>query len=383
MDERRIGFLDFLRGFSLLGILIVNLPYFAKPMYLVGAKEENSQILDFVATWIVAGFFEFKFYLLFSFLFGFAFFLQMQTGSNASYFRRIFALLAIGILHGIFLFLGDILFSYGVLGILLWFVRNRDARWLLQFSFFCLVLALVFRSLFLFWGDEYKAQYLADLPRLIEESRKAYLGGFWESSLQRAKETYLSLPILILYQWPSALAMFALGLAAAKSEVFSDLQKTKELLSKYFIPLFLLGILGNVIYTADSRHLLPEDWNKLVKFLLLISEVFGAPALSFCYVFLLLVYYKNTISVADRPWFETMGRLSLSNYLGESLVCAWVFCGWGLGKFDSVGNYILLLLGPAIWIGLSALTLAWSRYYSYGPAEWLLRSWTHWKRILS
>lgn len=352
-------------------------------MYLVGAKEENSQILDFVATWIVAGFFEFKFYLLFSFLFGFAFFLQMRTGSNASYFRRIFALLAIGILHGIFLFLGDILFSYGVLGILLWFVRNRDARWLLQFSFFCLVLALVFRSLFLFWGDEYKAQYLADLPRLIEESRKAYLGGFWESSLQRAKETYLSLPILILYQWPSALAMFALGLAAAKSEVFSDLQKTKELLSKYFIPLFLLGILGNVIYTADSRHLLPEDWNKLVKFLLLISEVFGAPALSFCYVFLLLVYYKNTISVADRPWFETMGRLSLSNYLGESLVCAWVFCGWGLGKFDSVGNYILLLLGPAIWIGLSALTLAWSRYYSYGPAEWLLRSWTHWKRILS
>ncbi|TGK07926.1 DUF418 domain-containing protein [Leptospira semungkisensis] len=382
ITHKRIGFIDFLRGFALFGILVVNLPYFSKPMFLVASLHENSTLLDSIGSWIVAFFFESKFYVLFSFLFGYGFSMQMDSSesskANFEYFRRIFALIILGILHGIFLFLGDILFSYGILGIALWFLRKKSPIWLLRFSFLCLLLAIAGRIVLFAAEDSFRAFLANHLTQILEETRKAYLGSFWENAIQRSKETFSSFRFLVLYQWPSILAMFSLGLAAAKKSIFADWGEARLFLSKYFPWMLILGVLGNLLYTLHSRHVFPEDLNKSLKFFLVCLDPISAPALTFCYVYILGNYYASSKSLADKPWFETAGRLSLTSYLGESLVCTWIFCGWGLGYFDQLGSYIVLLLSVPIWIFWVGFSALWDRFFSLGPMEWLLRSWTYW-----
>ncbi|TGM89770.1 DUF418 domain-containing protein [Leptospira licerasiae] len=383
--KNRIGFIDFLRGFALLGILAVNLPYFSKPMYLVASLGENSTLLDSIGSWIVAFFFESKFYVLFSFLFGYGFFIQLEnnteTDSKSRYFRRILGLGILGFLHGIFLFIGDILLSYSILGALLWFLRNKSSSWLLRLSLFCLVIAMFCRIGMSMAEVELKSQLEASLPRLLEESRKAYLGGFWESNIQRTKDTILSIPFLVFYQWPTVLSMFCLGFYAAKNSLFTDWEKIRPGFKRVFPWALIFGISGNLLYTLHSRHILPENQSISLKILYAISDTFSAPALTFCYVYLLGNYYNSGKSYTDRIWFETMGKLSLTCYLGESLVCTWIFCGWGLGYFDQIGSYIVLLLTVPIWIFFGIFSLVWKRTFSLGPMEWILRSWTYWKMI--
>ncbi|GBF38878.1 DUF418 domain-containing protein [Leptospira johnsonii] len=383
--KNRIGFIDFLRGFALLGILVVNLPYFSKPMYLVASLGENSTLLDSIGSWIVAFFFESKFYVLFSFLFGYGFFIQLEnnpeTNSKSRYFRRILGLGILGLLHGVFLFIGDILLSYAILGALLWFLRNKSSSWLLKFSLSCLVIAVFCRIGMSFAEGEFRSQLEVNLPRLLQESRKAYLGGFWESTVQRTKDTILSIPFLVFYQWPSVLSMFALGFYAAKNSIFTDWENTKPELKKLFPWALIFGIIGNFVYTLHSRHILPENQGVFLKILFAISDTFSAPALTFCYVYLLGNYYNSERSFADRVWFESMGKLSLTCYLGESLVCTWIFCGWGLGYFDQIGSFIVLILTVPIWIFWGIFSMVWKRTFSLGPMEWILRSWTYWKTI--
>ncbi|PKA16113.1 DUF418 domain-containing protein [Leptospira haakeii] len=383
--KNRIGFIDFLRGFALLGILAVNLPYFSKPMYLVASLGENLTLLDSIGSWVVAFFFESKFYVLFSFLFGYGFFIQLEnnpeTNSGSRYFRRIFGLGILGLLHGVFLFIGDILLSYAILGALLWFLRNKTSSWLLKLSLFFLVIAVFCRIGMSFAEVEFKTQLEANLPRLLEESRKAYLGGFWESNVQRTKDTILSIPFLVFYQWPTVFSMFCLGFYAAKSSIFTDWERTKPGFKRLFPWALILGILGNLLYTLHSRHILPENPGAFLKIIYAISDTFSAPALTFCYVYLLGNYYHSERSFADRIWFETMGKLSLTCYLGESLVCTWIFCGWGLGYFDQIGSYIVLVLTVPIWIFWGMFSIVWKRIFSLGPMEWILRSWTYWKMI--
>ncbi|PJZ26574.1 hypothetical protein CH352_04950 [Leptospira hartskeerlii] len=383
--KNRIGFIDFLRGFALLGILVVNLPYFSKPMFIVASLGENSTLLDSVGSWIVAFFFESKFYVLFSFLFGYGFFIQLENNTEANsksrYFRRILGLGILGLLHGVFLFIGDILLSYSILGALLWFLRNKSSSWLLKLSLLCLVIAVFCRIGMSLAEVELKSQLTANLPRLLEETRKAYLGGFWESNVQRTKDTILSIPFLVFYQWPTVFSMFCLGFYAAKNSLFTDWERIKPGFKKYFPWALLFGILGNLVYTLYSRHILPENPSIFLKIIYAISDTFSAPALTFCYVYLLGNYYNSGRSFADRIWFEAMGKFSLTCYLGESLVCTWIFCGWGLGYFDQLGSYIVLLLTVPIWIFFGAFSLAWKRYFNLGPMEWILRSWTYWKII--
>ncbi|TGK18757.1 DUF418 domain-containing protein [Leptospira fluminis] len=385
MQKQRIGFLDFLRGFALFGILAVNLPYFAKPMVVVGSLEENQTLLDEIASWIVAFFFESKFYILFSFLFGYGVALQAQEWKDSSasgrYFRRMFGLLLLGILHSTFLFLGDILVSYAILGSLSWLFRNKSGSWLYRFSLLCLFIGIFFRMVLVYGHDEFQAKIAESLPEIIARSKTGYLGTFWDSVKQRSEDTLISYPFTILFQWPSVLAMFSVGMAAAKSSLLQNWESSRTELRKLFFWFFPFGILGNFVYLANSRHLFISNFPLQWKIWFTVVETLSAPALCFCYVYLLGLFYHSARSTGDRIWFESAGNFSLSNYLGESLVCSCLFCGWGFGFYDRIGNFVLLLLVPPIWGVCLLYSYVWRKFSFFGPAEILLRILTYGKRI--
>ncbi|EPG76246.1 PF04235 family protein [Leptospira fainei serovar Hurstbridge str. BUT 6] len=383
MSKKRIGFLDFLRGFALYGILVVNLPFFAKPMYLVGSVGENSNLLDSVASWIVAFLFESKFYILFSFLFGYGISVQTkeweEVESRGRYLRRLAGLFLIGLLHGVFLFLGDILLSYAIVGLIAWLIRKKSPAWLLKFSLGFLFIAILCRMILAFGQDEYRSRLASSLPDILSETRSAYLGSFWDAAKQRAKDTVISYPFTILFQWPSILSMFALGIAAGKTSFFERWEQSKNGLKKSIPWLLPLGLSGNLIYSIHSRSLFVENLSLSWQLGFSILDTISAPAFTICYVYWLGIYYHSETSFSDRFWFESSGRFSLSNYLGQSIICSWIFCGWGLGFYDKLGNFQLLFLAFPIWFFCILVSRIWIRFFSIGPVEAILRAVTYGK----
>ena len=111
----RVQVIDMLRGFALLGILLVNMQFFNTPSYLLSTEARQLAPVDRVATWLINFFAEGKFYTMFSFLFGFGFAVQLVRAEARGvrfvpvYLRRLFVLLLIGIVHGLLLWYGDIL----------------------------------------------------------------------------------------------------------------------------------------------------------------------------------------------------------------------------------------------------------------------------------
>ena len=135
MHQSRLLNVDALRGFALLGILTVNIWLFADPYFASGANNPRyAGALDSGVRFVVALLFETKFYLLFSFLFGYSFTLQMAAAERAGaafrprMLRRSAGLVILGVLHGCLLFYGDILHLYGLLCCLLLAVHGRQRR---------------------------------------------------------------------------------------------------------------------------------------------------------------------------------------------------------------------------------------------------------------
>ena len=130
----RIETIDAVRGFALAGILVVNSLVFASTWYGTGLSTPDASWLDIFLESVVSAVFELKFYLLFSFLFGYSITLQIQSaersGSNfiPRMLRRQAGLFVIGAIHAVVLFHGDILTTYAVLGLVLLALRNRTDR---------------------------------------------------------------------------------------------------------------------------------------------------------------------------------------------------------------------------------------------------------------
>ena len=375
----RLDVLDILRGFALFGILVVNLPFFAQPIYLLGGAEYAAAWPDRIAAGIVAFAFEAKFYVLFAFLFGYGLSVQLARASahgaalGPRYGRRLLGLLMFGALHAVLLFVGDILVSYVLLGALLWLMRAWQPRTLLLFAAGMLALAVVARILLGLDTSLNDPQATVQLTQLADDARRNYGGTFASAVQQRLQDLVVFYVFTPLFNWPTMLAMFALGLAAGKRALFADLRRFWALARRALPWALPVGIGGNLLYVFLSNT---AGTPGLLAFALVI-EALAAPALTFCYV-------AGVIWLTQRPalsrWLAPLryaGRMSLTNYLGQALICSVLFNGWGLGFYGQIGPLGCLLLAPAIYVPQLALSALWLRFFRYGPDEWLLRSWTY------
>ena len=144
--HERIEVVDILRGFAIFGILTVNLLWFAHPIYIEPAGiDPGSGTVDRVARWLISFFCLGKFYSLFSFLFGFGTAVQMiRAEARGTRFVRLYGwrlcvLLGIGLCHAVFLWAGDILVSYAILGFALLLFRKRRLSTLIVWAGVCLL----------------------------------------------------------------------------------------------------------------------------------------------------------------------------------------------------------------------------------------------------
>jgi uncharacterized protein len=380
----RIDALDALRGFALLGILMVNIGAFASAYYGAGlADPAFDRPLDRFVLGLVRILFETKFYLLFSFLFGYSFALQMASAQRAQkafvprYLRRSAGLLLLGVAHAVLLFSGDILVTYALLGLVLLRLRGLATGGAARLAVgLVVVTALVWSLLGLLLlgadGDQHAQTLQGDALKALE----AYRGSIGSTIAQHVHELRTQVwLVLLLVQAPCALAMFVLGLAAAKTNAFDDLASKRYVLWRILLVGGPVGLAGALCYSYWNVAPIQIGQSMLGLGIALLT----APALTGAYGAALLLVLHHPRCIALGAWLAPAGRMALTNYLMQSLACALVFTAWGWGLIGHMAPLSVGLIALAIYVVQLGLSRWWMCSHVYGPVEWLLRAITHWQ----
>lgn len=378
MNQHRLLNVDALRGFALLGILAVNIWSFADPYFAVGINNPRyAGALDVAVRCLEALLFETKFYLLFSFLFGYSFTLQMAAAQRAGaafrprMLRRAAGLLVLGMLHGFLLFYGDILHLYGLLSfvLVLWPASQRGAvraaLALLLVSALLLALVGVLVSL---------APEGAGLDAKPALAKLAAYHGDWRATQAYTISEFPSTVALLLFaQGPSALAMFLLGRAAGSMQLFAHVDAFRHLLPRVLKVGLPVGLAGAALYAAASKY---DPSGALILFATALSFL-TAPFLTASYVAGLLLLFESRFGARVVAALAPMGKIALTNYLMQSVLMAVLFTGYGLRLCDELPPLAVMGVVFAIYLAQMALSAWWLKRHTYGPAEWLLRAVTN------
>ena len=378
---------DVLRGFALFGILVVNIPFMALSSEN-GARGEYVQgALNGSVALVMLALFAGKFYLLFSFLFGYSssYIIQNERKNRARWIRRCFALMAFGALHFTFLWHGDILFFYGILGIVLIAFLFRTDRTLqiwtrIIYATSCFILVALGSLIYI--GERYfPEQSNASLPDsgLDEVLRNST---FLESIAPRVNLwVWGSLGAGLLLQGGFAFAAFLYGLRAQRTGLLSapfDLPSASKMIKTGLI----LGLpIQLLLATFAIRNEQSADVSEAIHLITLFLAFMAAPLLSMAYVGAILKCIENRPHLVS--WMAPAGKMSLTVYIGESIFASLIFGPWGLGLFQELEIWAVALVAIGIWLSLVWFSTLWLKRFRQGPLEWLMHLLTRSRRASS
>jgi uncharacterized protein len=388
----RIESLDVLRGFAVLGILIMNIQSFS----MITAAYINPAAygdLTGVNKWVwllgqvlASG----KFMTIFSALFGagilFFWDKARSAGKRAGnlHYRRIFWLLLIGLIHAYFFWYGDILVAYALCGVLVFLFRKIKPGWLL-FLGFC---AMLVPFLIYTWGgmtiefwpaENYQGSLESWLPtaETIQHDLNAYRGPWLERMKLRAEKVVFmeTFYFLIKVSWQSG-GIMLLGMALYKWDFLSARRSVKTYLASMILGL-LLG-LPPIIYgiLQNFKHEWFHDYSMWFGSQF---NYWGSLGISLAYISAIMLICKAGVLTGFRKILGLVGRTALSNYLFQTLICTFIFYGYGLGLYGYLERWQQIMVVPCVWVIQMTLTWIWMKKYRFGPAEWLWRSLTYWK----
>ncbi|WP_280362874.1 DUF418 domain-containing protein [Nocardia wallacei] len=372
MPHQRIHDVDALRGFALLGIFLVNITFMASayPGNLV-TDPAYSGVLDDAVRMGLEALVSMKFYLLFSFLFGYSFTLQMGAAERAEVafvprmLRRIAGLFVFGVLHTVFLYGGDILTTYAVACLfLLWLrgIRDRTALQTAGWIYAVVLVSTIAAGLFVDTASFFPAAEQARAT--AAEQTTAMLGGWGDILGQHLSGLSLLVVQALSLQGPTALAMFLLGMVAGRRGLLARVRGDETMLRRMQWFGFPLGLAGGLVYAWGGG---PSNT------LAAAAGIASAPLLSAAYVATLLRLMHHPRTAWLRGALAPAGRIALTNYLAQSVVGLLLFTGIGLGAAGSVSPAGLVAIAVTVFCAQLALSALWLRRFRYGPAEWILR----------
>jgi uncharacterized protein len=414
--SERFGSLDTLRGVAVLGILVMNIYGFAMPFaaytnpLLMGGTEWYN-LGTWFATHILA---DQKFMSIFSMLFGAGIVLMWERAKARDakfgriYYRRMFWLLVIGLLHGYLIWFGDILFHYALMGMLIYPARKWRPRTLLIVACCMLPVALLMN-----YGGYY---YLSDLQgrvatinelqdageELSDEQQAALdewagIGAFMvpdAESVQKDIDAHLGsyaelvahrAPILASMQINGAIwfmvwrvgGLMLIGMALMKLGVLAGTRPPgfyrKLMLFGYGLglPLTVYSCFDMYAHEFSGLYMMQRGG---------IANYFGSILVAFGHIGLVMRLVQSGALKSLLSRFSAVGRMAFTNYLMHSIVLTSIFYGYGLGLYGQVPRAAQMLFMAGM-IGLQLLISPWwLQRYRFGPAEWLWRSLTYWQR---
>ena len=387
----RIRSLDVLRGFAVLGILIMNVQSFSMPgaAYLNPTAWGDLTGIN-LAVWMAGHVLaDGKFMTLFSILFGagvclFAERAQARSGRSAAvHYRRMFWLLVFGLAHAYFLWAGDILVPYALCGCGIYLFRNRSPRRLLVLGIWVFSVS-TFLYLFSAWGLSYAppeaaadvASTWAPDAAAIEAELAAYQGGWMAQQAARVRSVLemhtIVFPLLSLWRCGGAMLV---GMALYKWGVLSAARS-----GRFYRRMIVIGMAAGL--TAIGAGLwwnFSGDWTWERSFFTGSQfNYWGSTGVALGYLGLvMLAVQKGAFSNLQRR-LAAVGRLAFTNYILQTVLCTILFYGHGFGLFGSVERYQQLFVVLAVWLIQLWLSPVWLQRFAYGPLEWAWRALTYW-----
>lgn len=371
----RIGDIDVLRGFALLGILLVNAQLMAGPATAPGGGA-GAPLVDRGASWMLTALVAGKFYLLFSFLFGYGFTLQQRAAAQAGvafaarHLRRTGTLFLLGLAHAVLLYPGDILMTYAALGLVLFALRAVPPRTLLRIAAGLLgTLAVLLLTYGLFALALPGPERTEDITATTAGTVAAYRGG--PGSVVGANLELLPefLGANVLYS-AELLAAFLVGLAAGRWRVSADTGRHRNRMRQIVRRGLPLGLAGGAFTAVCTHGGLDSGWFHIGA----AAGVLTAPALTAAYACGVLLLVRTPAGRKLAPALASAGRMSLTHYLTQSLVLALVFTGYGLGLYDRIGTAAVLAGCLVLYVAQLALSALLLRHFRSGPVEFVLRA---------
>ena len=370
---------DVLRGFALLGILIVNIQFMGLSSSEGARGEWTLGFANGTATFIIASIFAGKFYLLFSFLFGYSsnYIIRGERSNRGRWVKRCFVLMGLGVLHFTFLWHGDIIFVYGLFGLLLtlfFFRKDRTLKiwtrivFIFSSTLIVLVGALAFLAERLFPEESMQAPLETKLDEVLLD------GSFFDAVPARLEMWAYGVSTGVFLQGGMAFAAFLLGLRLARANFLSSPIDTKHNNKLIKTGLFLgapIQIIAAVVLLQNEQSPEPSEATYLIS---LFASFVAAPLMSMFYIGVIRKLVEEKPRLVE--WMKPAGKMSLTIYISQSVITAWIFSSWGLGLFQELQTWQVLILALGIWLLLANLATIWLNRFNQGPLEQLVSSLT-------
>ncbi|EDL64043.1 DUF418 domain-containing protein [Bacillus sp. SG-1] len=375
--KERILSLDVIRGFSLLGIFIINMISFHSPFlyidqYTWWKAPGDQQVFPWIDILVQA-----SFYPLFAMLFGYGLAVQqmrsLQRGTNfyPLAIRRLVVLLFIGSVHAFLIWSGDILINYALFGLLLLFFMKMSGKALLWAGSLLFLLPQMFFSILMFLvslTDQTGVSFYSDLTNITNSIEAYGNGGFKEIFFQRFEDWYnVNGPENMMFVLLSIFPMLMIGAGAGKLHILERIPDNKKFWITLLVILSIVGLsLKSLPFTVEA--------NVAYSY---IQDMLGAPFLSVSYAILLaLLLINRKISVVLKP-LAAAGRMSLTNYLAQSIIGTLIFYNYGLGLYGEVTLATGTWLAAGIFFIQVIVSEIWLAKFRHGPMEKLWRILTY------
>ena len=411
-EKFRIRSIDTLRGFALLGILLLNIIAFSGPLAAYFDPSAGNEVsgLNLAITMFVDIWGEGAFRAIFSMLFGaglLIFFAKPDAKEEelrSLYYRRTWLLVGFGLFNAyVLLWVGDILYAYGVTGLVLYFFRNLSASKLALCSIILfLFLAFIHTGQYFYTKSLYidyrEAISLSEVNELSEAHKQSLEN--WDEYLQNQQATpeqlvfeanarsqgyienfIFTAPINIIFQtvlflingfWDAA-AMMLLGMALMKWNVY-DASRDLSFYSKMTALGFAIGL---VINSWEEVIYVSRGFEPFFSATARPTYDLGRLAMALGYTGMVMILCKLEILSTVRHALACVGQMALTNYLAQTVICNTIFLGFGFGMWGKMQRYEIYFVVLGIWVFQLIFSVAWLQRYRFGPAEWLWRSLTY------
>ncbi len=370
-DER----IDGLRGFALLGILLINIQSFlygaTNP---IGYLLPDAGALDRFVYFATAAFISFKFMPLFAMLFGTGFALLYSKLSALSdqpkriYRRRMLFLFAFGILHGVFFYFGDITNMYALAGLVLLAYVDRDTAVIGRAALLWWIGTVVLSLAFLLLGEV--APSPEEIAPVVQANFDGFVGlGYIAQLALRARE-FWNVIFGNLFGFPMTVALMLTGMWAQRAGILRDRDapawRTATRLG------LLMGVPAGLLYGYWALSEVTENG--------LGATTLNAVVPQLLSVTLAFLYAAGFIRHAPSPLVRLLapaGRMPLTNYFVQSIAMGALLSGWGLALGPRLGYWQMALLAVAIFTVQVVLSRLWLKRIRQGPLEAIWRAWTY------
>jgi uncharacterized protein len=383
----RIDVIDVLRGFTLLGIALVHFTeqFYAGPPPKIHENMVVHNLADGIVSGFIGIFISGKFFMIFSFLFGFSFFIQLDKsdGSPRFIFRfawRLIVLFAIGLIHHLH-YRGDILTIYAMLGfglLISYRLPDKILLWLALILVFN-VPTIISRTIPIITQTANDALLPGDQVALETYFNTFKSGSYLEILRANFYEFGGKMNFQIVFgRIYITMGLFLLGLYAGRKNFFGDVQPSKRLMTKALWT--LLGCVIVTVFIFGALQMAGVEITQSIGFLVggTAYDVFNT-CLSCIYVCFLISLFQKDVWRNRLMIFYSVGRMGLTTYLMQAVIGVAIFSGIGLGLLGDIGAAVCALIGIVAFIAQIFFSNFWLRKFQYGPVEWLWRSVTYFK----